>query len=103
MNPEQATAADLDEIPCEACACTGELGSGPAEPQALGERLVWLCEAHRAKARGADSAEALRAIFREPGGQRGLVPRRAEDRRVFPPRPEGRRKGTGRRRADPEV
>jgi len=37
-----------------------------------------------------------------PGEQRSPIPRRgAEDRRVFPPRPEGRRMSDGRRATDP--
>ncbi len=50
--------------------------------------------------------EELRALFLEPVGEahpgrRSLVTRRlSEDRRVFPPRPEGRRMGDGRRATD---
>jgi hypothetical protein len=45
----------------------------------------------------------LRTIFAGPVEQRSPVPRRIEndDRRVFPPRPEGRRASYGRRRGDP--
>jgi hypothetical protein len=47
--------------------------------------------------------EELRAIFREANGKRSPIPRRLEieDRRVFPPRPEGRRRSYGRRTHDP--
>jgi hypothetical protein len=47
--------------------------------------------------------EELRAIFREASGHRSPIPRRLEtdDRRVFPPRPEGRRRSYGRRKVDP--
>ena len=87
-------------LACEAC---GARGSSPSEPWTLGDRVFWLCAAHRAQANAASDADALRALFREPGGQRSVLPRRTEERRVFPPRPEGRRKGTGRRRLDPDA
>jgi hypothetical protein len=47
--------------------------------------------------------EELRAIIIAPADRRSLIPRRieADDRRVFPPRPEGRRRSSGRRNADP--
>lgn len=91
---------DAGEVACEMCTVAGGQGSGIAEPRALGERVVWLCPTHREQAQGS-STDALRTVFQELDGQRSLLPRRAEDRRVFPPRPEGRRKGAGRRRADP--
>jgi hypothetical protein len=48
--------------------------------------------------------EELRTIFREASGQRSPIPRRhdSDDRRVFPPRPESRRRTFGRRKADPQ-
>jgi hypothetical protein len=62
-----------------------------------------LCRAHSLALEGlslTDTAE-LRAAFRESGGRRSLLDRReAFDRRAFPPRPEGRRRGFGRRNAD---
>jgi hypothetical protein len=67
------------------------------------DRNVALCDEHAATLRlsGESTLEALRKLFVEPGGKRSLVPRRAPlDRRVFPPRPEGRRKSDGRRRGD---
>ena len=69
----------------------------------IGERIVALCDAHADELRraGIDDLEALYEVFQEPGGQRSLVSRRAPlDRRVFPPRPEGRRRGDGRRHDD---
>ena len=44
----------------------------------------------------------LRAIFTGSVDRRSPIPRRTDydDRRVFPPRPEGRRKSYGRRRFD---
>jgi hypothetical protein len=48
--------------------------------------------------------DELRAIFGGSIDRRSPIPRRVEydDRRVFPPRPEGRRRTHGRRRLDLE-
>jgi hypothetical protein len=48
--------------------------------------------------------DELRAIFAGSLDRRSPIPRRTDydDRRVFPPRPEGRRKSYGRRRLDLE-
>jgi hypothetical protein len=46
----------------------------------------------------------LRVMFSVPPDQRSPIVRRglpSEDRRVFPPRPEGRRAKQGRRQSDP--
>jgi hypothetical protein len=104
MSHDSAHRMDRDPMstPCEVCSGAGQQGV-ETEACALGERLLRLCAEHRAIAEAASSSDALRALFREPDGQRSLLPRRAEDRRVFPPRPEGRRRGSGRRRADPVV
>jgi hypothetical protein len=82
-------------------------------------RLLWLCLEHATAVVVAmpETFEQLRALFAQPatadpsGGPRRLdamverrspLPRRrAEDRRFFPPRPEGRRTGFGRRADDP--
>jgi hypothetical protein len=47
--------------------------------------------------------EDLRALFATGIEPRSAVPRRHdyEDRRIFPPRPEGRRLSFGRRQSDP--
>ncbi len=68
----------------------------------FGTRLIFLCEAHQLAAKSADvrSPEALREMFKESEGRRGLLPRRTDDRRLFPPRPEGRRQREGRRSTD---
>jgi hypothetical protein len=84
---------------CEVC---GE-SSGALPRLDGGTRLLVLCQVHAEQAMiaGATSAEAVRALFIEDAGRRALVARRAEDeRRVFPPRPEGRRIASGRRSAD---
>jgi len=67
------------------------------------DRIIALCDEHAAAmARaGCQTLDELRALFPEPYGNRSLVPRRAPlERRVFPPRPEGRRRSDGRRQAD---
>jgi hypothetical protein len=69
----------------------------------VGERIVALCDAHadQVRASRAGATDELRAMFMEPGGERSLVGRRSPlDRRVFPARPEGRRRSGGRRRDD---
>jgi hypothetical protein len=69
----------------------------------LGNRIVAVCDRHAqaiAEA-GCTTLGQLRELFAEAGGHRSLVPRRAAlDRRVFPPRPEGRRLPGGRRATD---
>ncbi|WP_437732530.1 hypothetical protein [Sorangium sp. So ce1335] len=78
-------------------------------------RSLSLCRPHAATVAAAmpETFEEMRALF--VGLQRGQqaqsdafverrspIPRRnPEDRRVFPPRPEGRRLGGGRRATDP--
>ena len=84
---------------CEIC---GE-SAGTLASVEVGDRRVALCKEHAAAARaaGVSSAEALRARFVEAEGRRALLSRRAEDeRRMFPPRPEGRRMQRGRRKSD---
>jgi hypothetical protein len=66
-------------------------------------RRIRLCGAHgqSARAAGAASIEAVRALFVESDGRRALLARRAtNERRLFPPRPEGRRLARGRRKTD---
>src|SRR5262245_35765955 len=75
-------------------------------------RALELCSAHAATVVAAmpETFEDLRALFVGMGGgpgagvreRRSPIPRRVgDDRRVFPPRPEGRRKNGGRRATDP--
>jgi hypothetical protein len=88
---------------CEICSALGRTPSGRSRRVLVGDRSVALCRAHALVLEGlplADTGE-LRAVFRETGGRRSLVGRReALDRRAFPPRPEGRRRGGGRRSSD---
>jgi hypothetical protein len=96
-------------IRCEVC---GQLSrSEPGNPALrarirrllVEDRVVRLCDEHAARFRlsGGATLAALRALFPEPSGRRSLVERRTPlDRRAFPPRPEGRRRGDGRRDGD---
>lgn len=71
----------------------------------IDDRLVTLCDEHAAEVQlgQVTSVEGLRELFSERFGNRSLVLRRAPlDRRVFPPRPEGRRNSDGRRKLDQE-
>jgi hypothetical protein len=93
---------------CEICQASSASSARKTAAQKLRrvlfeDRIVLLCDAHAERARGADtqSVAELRALFREPKGQRSLLSRRSPlDRRVFPARPEGRRGGGGRRASD---
>jgi hypothetical protein len=116
----------------ERCAVCEDHEAGDAEGGVLAEprkkpemmarvviqgRALSLCRAHAATVAVAmpRTFEDMRALFvgltrhgQEGGGQvaierRSPIPRRnAEDRRVFPPRLEGRRMGGGRRATDPQ-
>jgi hypothetical protein len=92
---------------CEVCARL-DVSRRPREARALvrllaGDRIVALCGTHAEMARlaNATTLDELRALFAELGGRRSLVDRRSPiDRRLFPPRPEGRRRALGRRASD---
>lgn len=89
---------------CEACGCA-PTGRRRIRRVLVDERIVALCDEHAAEFQlsGAATIEQLRGLFPEPEGRRSMVQRRAPlDRRVFPPRPEGRRMGDGRRADDAE-
>jgi hypothetical protein len=89
---------------CEVCATLGRSPSTKRVRRVLvGERLVHLCDSHARVLEGITPASVaeLRQVFRENRGKRSLVERRqALDRRVFPARPEGRRRNSGRRASD---
>lgn len=88
---------------CEVCETLGRPATGRSKRVLVGERLIALCAAHArvlASLPVASVAE-LQRVFRESGGRRSLVERRQElDRRLFPARPEGRRRNDGRRSSD---
>jgi hypothetical protein len=68
-------------------------------------RVVSLCaeHAHTYRETRPETLAAVVELFREEGGRRSLLPRRAPlDRRQFPMRPEGRRRSAGRRATDSE-
>ena len=67
-------------------------------------RIVALCDEHAvAIGDAAKSLDVLRELLRERRGKRSLLDRRSPlDRRLFPPRPEGRRRSSGRRETDAE-
>ncbi len=88
---------------CEIC---GTEATSNGEPDVkldrvlIGERLFALCQEHhrQIESAGVRDLPQLFELFREPGGRRGTPERRSPlDRRVFPPRPEGRRAGKDRR------
>jgi hypothetical protein len=87
---------------CEVCETLGRART-KGKRVLVGERLVALCAAHERVLSSLPvvSVSELRTLFRENGGKRSLVERRQElDRRVFPARPEGRRRSSGRRDRD---
>ncbi len=95
---------------CEVCTGHRSVGLTEAPRVVMGKhrikrvliesRIFALCEHHVSEllASGASTVAAVQALFREAEGSRSLVSRRAPlNRRVFPPRPEGRRATVGRR------
>jgi hypothetical protein len=100
---------------CEVCASLHGQTGGTSDPASDGDlaerpvhllvedRVVTLCAAHATELQAANpqTISQLRALFRDGGERRSRVERRSPlDRRVFPPRPEGRRRGDGRRARD---
>ncbi|MDC3953339.1 hypothetical protein [Polyangium jinanense] len=99
--------------PAHACAvCAAEASATTSLVRVYVEgRTLHLCRNHAATVVAArpETFEELRALFvgvtvRTGSGveRRSPIPRRwGEDRRAFPPRPEGRRVANGRRSTDP--
>ncbi|HVW26283.1 MAG TPA: hypothetical protein VHC69_13005 [Polyangiaceae bacterium] len=96
---------------CEVCAHLADERRARRKPPArlrrlaVEGRIVALCDEHARLVGGAraNSLQVLRDLFREHGGSRSLLDRRSPlDRRMFPPRPEGRRRSVGRRATDTE-
>jgi hypothetical protein len=97
---------------CEVCAHLAEKPQAARKPAlrlrrlAVEGRIVALCDKHATAVTDAKakSLDVLRELFRESHGSRSLVDRRSPlDRRIFPPRPEGRRRAVGRRGNDTEL
>lgn len=90
--------------PCEVCAGTKGQGKVGSDRYLLIEgRVVALCASHLSAVKRSKikTLAALHKAFQETTGARSLVSRRASsNRRVFPARPEGRRKADGRRWQD---
>jgi hypothetical protein len=95
---------------CAVCGASPSKASGIVRAT-VETRTIFLCRAHAAIVVAARPAtfEELRALFvgttlrkDAPGVDwRSPIPRRLdEDRRAFPPRPEGRRLSAGRRSTD---
>jgi hypothetical protein len=93
--------------PCAACSLL--CPSGKLSRVVIEGRTVLLCREHASvvAANMPRSYEELRALFREPATDAGPLARRSrierrgrDDRRMFPPRPEGRRQTGGRRSTD---
>jgi hypothetical protein len=96
-------------MPRESCAvCEHEVASSRICRVVVGGRTVSLCRTHAARVASERPAtfEELRRLFVETPSASGadrrsaVDRRRPDDRRVFPPRPEGRRMPGGRRSAD---
>jgi hypothetical protein len=92
---------------CLVCAAQGRVRTQPHRVSrvTIEARSITLCRDHAAHVaiHMPETWEELRALFIAPGERRSLIPRRIDmdDRRVFPPRPEGRRRSSGRRTVDP--
>ena len=94
--------------PCDVCLGPGATDAPSNAPRArtrrvtVAARVLHLCGEHAAVVAAArpTSWDALRALFVPPGERRSRLARRlGEERRVFA-RPEGRRRGAGRRASD---
>jgi hypothetical protein len=89
---------------CEVCAALPEApaAGGRLRRLLIEDRVVMLCQEHGERVSSRPlSLEQLCSLFPELSGRRSLLSRRAPlDRRVFPARPEGRRRSNGRRAAD---
>ena len=84
---------------CEACSIDSQIERSPGADRRLrnvliGNRIVHLCDEHarRVLESSVPDVETLMQLARLAGERRSPVDRRGPlDRRMFPPRPEGRR------------
>jgi hypothetical protein len=92
---------------CVVCAASGQVRTSPNRLSRVivQGRTIHLCREHAARVaiRMPTTWDELRAIFAGATERRSPIPRRIDstDRRLFPPRPEGRRRSFGRRNIDP--
>ncbi|HEY3593103.1 MAG TPA: hypothetical protein VGL13_04495 [Polyangiaceae bacterium] len=92
---------------CLVCASQGRKATPPSRLSrvTIQARTIVLCRDHASHVavHMPKTWEELRALFTLPPDRRSPIPRRVDpdDRRVFPPRPEGRRRSFGRRNIDP--
>jgi hypothetical protein len=95
-----------DSNRCSVCVAMGKESAPPQRSRVLiAGRMLLVCKEHAALVaiKMPRTWEDLQALFRLEPDRRSAIPRRAgmaDDRRVFPPRPEGRRLGDGRRKTD---
>lgn len=93
---------------CEACSALALRGHKPLRTTRIRNllvagRLFRFCDTHAEVVRNADPSgiEDIRNLLKEPDGLRSVVARRSDvNRRIFPPRPEGRRRSEARRSTD---
>lgn len=93
--------------PC--AACSAMTPSSKLSRVVIEGRTIALCREHAAVVAASmpRSFEELRGLFREAASEQAPLARRSrierrgvDDRRMFPPRPEGRRNAGGRRSTD---
>jgi hypothetical protein len=95
---------------CEACSFDGHTKGCPEAARRvrnvlIGNRIVQLCDEHarRVLEVSVTDVESLMQLARLAGERRSPIDRRGPlDRRIFPPRPEGRRCESTRRQDDSE-
>jgi hypothetical protein len=101
-------AQKADGAGCLVCSALGKNGRASTRPSRviIQARTVVLCREHAGMVaiKMPKTWDDLRAIFMGKLERRSPIPRRLEndDRRVLPPRPEGRRASYGRRKLDSE-
>jgi hypothetical protein len=104
MAQHVAQKAEAGCLVCTARGATKRPNPNRISRVTIQSRSVMLCREHAGLVaiNMPKTWDELRAIFGGSVDRRSPIPRRTEydDRRMFPPRPEGRRKSYGRRRLD---